>query len=127
MAFSKQTEGMIADKNQFFMQLHNQQFKTTLDIERKAESVEYSKILENHKILETEFTQMFALLQKHKDENNRAFWIYCYYCATLLENFYKAYSNYGKQADYSEIKQQIKKQLLKQKEDKKTKTNLSTR
>ncbi|WP_010655302.1 hypothetical protein [Fluoribacter dumoffii] len=119
MAFSKQTEGMIADKNQFFMQLHNQQFKTTLDIERKAESVEYSKILENHKILETEFTQMFALLQKHKDENNRAFWIYCYYCATLLENFYKAYSNYGKQADYSEIKQQIKKQLLKQKEDKK--------
>ncbi|OEH45570.1 hypothetical protein lpari_03480 [Legionella parisiensis] len=65
--------------------------------------------------------QMFAVLQKQKNEDeekNKAFWLYCYYCATLLEAFHKAYAQHNKEAEYKKFKENIKKYLLKEKDAK---------
>ncbi|WP_233590526.1 hypothetical protein [Legionella qingyii] len=113
MAHSKHNADLSNDKNSFFMQLNKNELKTVEDIERRADKLGYPFILENQKSLEAEFTQMFAVLQKRKKEDNEAFWMYCYYCATLLETFHKAYSQYSKEEDYKKIKQQIKNRLLK--------------
>lgn len=120
MAYSKENAAFSSDKIQFFTQLQNKELKSFEDIERRAGTKGYPFILHNQKALETEFIQMFAVLQKQKDEDkekNEAFWMYCYYCATLLEAFHKAYSQHGKEEDYKKLKAQIKKRLLGEKED----------
>lgn len=107
-----------SDKNQFFMQLPKEKIESTIEvIEKYSEKLEYKYLLQYQKTLEEEFTQLFAVLQSQKDENKEAFWVYCYYCATLLETFYKAYSQKGKEAEYSKLKGQIKNRLFKVKEN----------
>ncbi|MBN9228696.1 MULTISPECIES: hypothetical protein [Legionella] len=121
MAYSKQNEAVSNDKFQFFTQLHDKQFKNLGDLERRADGLGYSFLLENQKALEAEFSQMFAVLERQRDKNNKAFWIYCYYCATLLENFYKAYSHQAKEKEYKDAKAEIKKHIVKKQEETKKK------
>ncbi|HHT0594582.1 TPA: hypothetical protein ACTXXA_003126 [Legionella anisa] len=123
MSESKLHDKWRNDKANFFMQPLNKDTSTAInDAEARATVRSHGFILENQKMLETEFLNLFAVLQKQKDENekkNRAFWMYCYYCATLLEMFHKAYSQYSKEKEYQEFKQKIKNHLLKIKEEKK--------
>lgn len=63
-------------------------------------------------MLEDEFKQTFAVLKKQKDANKEVFWLYCYYCATLLESFYQSYSKKDKEKEYHKLKQEIKYRLL---------------
>ncbi|MGL5742956.1 MAG: hypothetical protein ACRCXC_10695 [Legionella sp.] len=122
MVYSKQNEAFSKNKTQFFMQLPNAEIPANIDeIKKRAKHVDYTFLLQNQKALEEEFTQMFAVLQKRKSENEEAFWMYCYYCATLLEVFYKGYSHnelkkgykrYGNEAKYHDLKKKIKKRLL---------------
>ncbi|MBI2785657.1 MAG: hypothetical protein HYX60_04850 [Legionella longbeachae] len=116
------------DKNDFFMNLKTD-IKSKLTKEEITKELEelnsrpgeigYTFILQNQKSLEDEFKHMFAALNKQKEENIEAFWLYCYYCATLLEAFHKAYSQASKEAEYKEIKLHIKNRLLNNKEEKK--------
>ncbi|MGM9454336.1 hypothetical protein ACTAZI_13495 [Legionella bozemanae] len=119
MAFSKQNP-ISSDKEKFFKQLHGRKQITLEEIQGDAKNHSYTFILENQKALEAEFMQMFAVLQKQKNEDeekNKAFWLYCYYCATLLEVFHKAYGQHNKEAEYKKFKEKIKKHLLKEKEE----------
>lgn len=122
MVYSKQNAAFINDKNQFFNQLakvndmENKLAETMEQADAEATKHDYKFLLENQISLEAEFTQLFAVLQKQKDENNKAFWMYCYYCASLLEAFYKAYSHPAKVSEYSSLKAQIKNRLLNRQE-----------
>lgn len=115
MAYSSQNAAFSRDKYQFFSQMSvlkdlPQSIEAT---ELRAQSIDYSFLLNNQKNLETEFIQMFEFLQKdpnHKDQ----FWLYCYYCASLLEHFHRAYGQFGKEAYYQNAKVQIKKYLTKE-------------
>ncbi|KTD42806.1 hypothetical protein [Legionella parisiensis] len=109
------------NKKKFFEQLHGRKEITLEEIQDDAGKLSYTFILENQKALEAEFMQMFAVLQKQKNEDeekNKAFWLYCYYCATLLEAFHKAYAQHNKEAEYKKFKENIKKYLLKEKDAK---------
>lgn len=113
MVYSSQSAAFRRDKQQFFSQIP---MKGKLDskitiINDRVETIDYTFILRHKQDLETEFTQMFTVLQQQEDENKEIFWLYCYYCASLLEAFYKAYSQTGKQAEYAKIKQKIKDRL----------------
>lgn len=118
MVYSKQNEAFKNDKTQFFQQLPKKDMVSNIDYaDKKARNISYTFLLKNQKALEEEFVHTFAVLQKQKDQNKEAFWLYCYYCATLLENFYKAYSQQSNEEEYSKLKQKIKNRLLKIDED----------
>lgn len=113
MGYSRQHVALRRDKYQFFDQISTSDkadSKIQL-IEKRVDTIGYTFLLENQQALETEFTEMFTILQKQDDENKEAFWLYCYYCASLLEAFYRAYLQPGKEAQYAAIKQQIKDRL----------------
>ncbi|USQ13762.1 hypothetical protein J2N86_13980 [Legionella lytica] len=114
----------INDKNNFFRQLRE---SDTLQsdfgqVEALAKNHSYSDLLATQIDLEAEFTQLFAVLQKQNDEDSKEFWMYCYYCASVLESFYKAYSNKSKEKDYIDLKVQIRKRIMKEPEDAPSKT-----
>ncbi|WP_133136038.1 hypothetical protein [Legionella rowbothamii] len=125
----------IRDKNNFFSLLRDSKVIRT-EIEEEENRVEelemvddtarnhhYWELLENQIDLEAEFTQLFAVLLKQKGQDNKEFWMYCYYCASLLESFYKAYSNKAKENEYSNLRVQIRKRILnEEREDTKSKT-----
>lgn len=115
MIYANQNAAFSKDKNQFFQKFSpaTDMEQVVRDVDGHAGKVGYNFLLKNIKALEDEFTQMFAILQRQRDENKEAFWLYCYYCATLLETFYQSYSKLDKAKDYRDLKQKIKNHLLK--------------
>jgi hypothetical protein len=112
MVYSNQNAAFRNDKHQFFSQIatiNNIDVKIEA-IDTRTQTIGYSFLLQNQQALELEFTEMFAVLQK-KDKNKEVFWLYCYYCASLLEAFYRAYSQHGKEAHFKNIKKEIKQRL----------------
>ncbi|RUR20619.1 hypothetical protein ELY21_00605 [Legionella sp. km535] len=114
MVYSKQNAAVRRDKHQFFSEIPSidtlqLKFKAT---DQRAETIGYSFLLQNKHLLEAEFTEMFHILKNQDDEKKEVFWIYCYYCASLLEAFHSAYLQPGKQAEYAQIKVQIKERLI---------------
>lgn len=113
MVYASQNAAFRRDKHQFFSQISSPG-KTNSKIqiiENRVDTIGYTFLLEHKTTLETEFTEMFGILQKQHDENKEIFWLYCYYCASLLEAFHRAYLQPGKEAEYATIKQQIKDRL----------------
>ncbi|RUR10428.1 hypothetical protein [Legionella sp. km772] len=115
MVYSSQNAAFRRDKHQFFSQMSA--FKDPRHalpaIEARVQAIDYSFLLKNQQALETEFTQMFQLLQKDPAHQEQ-FWLYCYYCASLLEQFHRAYNQPGKEAHYQGLKVQIKKRISKE-------------
>lgn len=113
MVYSSKNAEFRKDKHQFFSKISSGGKPDTniKYIEQRVETIGYTFLLENKQLLETEFTEMFTVLQKQDAENKQIFWLYCYYCASLLEAFHRAYSQPGKEAEYAKIKQQIKDRL----------------
>jgi hypothetical protein len=109
----------INDKNNFFSLLRESSTMQSdfEQVDALAQNRPYRELLETQIDLEAEFTQLFAVLQKQNDEDSKEFWMYCYYCASLLESFYKAYSNKSKEKDYIDLKAQIRKRILNEPED----------
>lgn len=116
MVYSSQNAAFRRDKYQFFAQISPEKDPATQInlIEQRTQAVDYSFILKHQQALEIEFTELFHLLQKQDDSNQDQFWLYCYYCASLLEHFHRAYGQNGKEAYYISVKQQIKKRLNKE-------------
>lgn len=119
MGYPGQTAALRSDKYQFFAQLssitsNDEKIKMA---DNRAATTGYSFLLENQKSIETEFTELFTLLQKQDDENKEAFWLYCYYCASLLEAYHRAYSQSthdfqaAKEKEYANLKIAIKDRL----------------
>lgn len=115
MVYSKQSAAFRRDKQQFFAQIPKDSKLDTkiVTIDDRVNTIDYTFLLHHKQDLEAEFTQMFTVLQQQDDENKEIFWLYCYYCASLLEAFHKAYSQNSKQAEYAKIKQKIKDHLNK--------------
>jgi hypothetical protein len=114
MAYTKQNAAFQRDKHQFFQQVLNspQDYQDQFNwIDGRTQTMGYAFLLKNQKALEEEFTQMWSVLQQESVEDREAFWLYCYYCSSLLESFHLAYGQEGKAARYSKIKQQIKDKL----------------
>ena len=113
VVYSIQNAAFRRDKHQFFSQLsHEKDARTQLpDIEHRAQTIDYSFLLRNQNALEVEFTDLFNLLQKHDGAGKESFWLYCYYSATLLEHFHRAYGQESKEAHYINIKDKIKRHL----------------
>lgn len=101
------------EKQQFFSQLNT--FDTISDkfsaADTRATEVDYHFLLKNQYLLEREFSELFHALQKQSDKNKEPFWYYCYYCASLLQEFYKAYGQQAKADNMAKIKEQIKNHL----------------
>ena len=112
MVYSSQNAALRRDKYQFFSQMpmDKDPLSSLKVAEARAQSIDYSFILNNQAALEIEFTQMFALLQKDP-ANKEHFWLYCYYCATLLEQFHRAYGQSAKESSYQDTKVKIKEYL----------------
>lgn len=112
MVYSSQNAAFSRDKQQFFSRVPSGSVNDKISsIDNRVQNIGYTFLLENQNALETEFTELFAILQKEKGNNKEAFWLYCYYCASLLEAFYKAYSQQSKEEEYQGIKKQIKARL----------------
>jgi hypothetical protein len=73
--------------------------------------VDYAHIARNKSLLEEEFSSLFGLLQEKATEDKKEFWLYCYYCACLLESYHKAYGQSEKEAHYQDVRSQIKNRL----------------
>lgn len=115
MVYSSPNAAFLRDKHQFFSQVStvsNLNTKIRV-IEQHAQTIDHTFLLKNYHALEAEFREMFAVLQKQDGDNKKVFWLYCYYCATLLETFHRAYSQTSKEAEYAAIKLQIKDRLNK--------------
>jgi hypothetical protein len=113
MVYSSQNAAFRRDKHQFFSQITPGKGPATQInlIEQRTQAMDYAFILKHQQALEIEFKELFHLLQKQDNANKDEFWLYCYYCASLLEHFHRAYGQNGKEAYYINIKQQIKKRL----------------
>lgn len=115
MVYSGQNKAFSEDKQTFFSKVSSKsksgQILNTCDIDQQVQETDYSFILKNHQAIEREFNDLFAVLKKQKDNDKEAFWMYCYYCASLLEAFSKAYSQQAKEKEYQAIKDEIKARL----------------
>jgi hypothetical protein len=122
MVYSIQNAAFRRDKHQFFSQLSlGSDLSTQIQlVDKRAQAIDYSFLLKNQNALELEFSELFHLLQKQDTTNKEAFWLYCYYSASLLEHFHRAYGQEGKEAEYIKIKGQIKKYLQQEKTEKET-------
>ena len=113
MVYSRQNAAFRRDKHHFFSSV------TSIDgldakiqsINTRVQNIGYTFLIENQLTLETEFIEMFAILQKQDDEKKEIFWLYCYYCASLLEAFYKAYGQQANAEKYIGFMHQIKDRL----------------
>ncbi|CAM2733180.1 hypothetical protein [Legionella worsleiensis] len=113
MVYSSQNAAFRRDKHLFFAAFSSSdQLITKIDaVAHHADTVGYTFLLKNKQLLETEFSEMFRILQKQRNKNNEIFWLYCYYCACLLEAFHSAYSQPDQMEEYAQIKILIKDRL----------------
>ncbi len=106
------------NKSQFFSKLNfaESENASLRVIEQQINQVDYSFLLQNKNLLETEFEGMLhALEEQFASEqmlSNKKLWFYSYYCASLLEVFYRGYEQQDKAANYEKLKDKIKKTLL---------------
>jgi len=114
MVYSSQNAAFSADKQTFFATAQPINSNNYLFAENLASRKNHTFLLQNKLALETEFDQMFAVLQKKKNGNRDHFWLYSYYCASLLEAYYTAYADKIKAERFAEIKRKIKERDLEQ-------------
>jgi hypothetical protein len=93
----------------------NEETKTE-NIELLLSEIDYGFLAKNKLLIEDEFNHLFDSLKKHKDRIE--FWLYCYYCCLMLEQYYKIYGSSLKAAEYGKKCEEIK-QYCDGKEDKK--------
>lgn len=122
MLYSGQNAAFFKDKKDFFSKVDlTQKVSDQIQwVSEQVQSVDYSFLLQHQGTLETEFTDLFFVLKKQKNDNQEAFWLYCFYCASLLETFYRAYAQKNKEKEWSALKEQIVKRLNKENADQAT-------
>lgn len=119
MVDSSQNASFSREKLQFFSRNSSSNpLDSFKDLDDRAQNMGYTFLLKNQKALETEFIEMFTILQKQDVKNKEAFWLYCYYCASLQEAFHLAYSQQAKADEFAYLKIQIKNRLEGKSEEK---------
>lgn len=90
------------DKQAFFS--HNSSMQHA---KKLAKDKNYSFLANNRLLIENEFNQLFAALQKEGRDRSE-FWLYCYYCCVMLKQYYAAYDNKAQFKKYRKQAKQIK-------------------
>lgn len=99
------------NKRKFFSK--NQNPPTPINIndftkyKNKAKNKDYFFVDQNKELIQQEVRDLFNVLEakRHLDP---AFWLYCYYCAVLLENYHDGYGQKNKVEDYKALQRKIK-------------------
>lgn len=79
----------VEDKRNFFNQVND---NSSLDGVRALATTHDFRFLTRHRgSIEHELAQLQAVLN-NESENQRAYWFYCYYTASMLKNYYDTYS-----------------------------------
>lgn len=102
MVDSVSYEAFLVDKKGFFSEINS-----TKGAKNRAIAQSYQFLATNQLSIEQEFNQMFASLKK-QGKDRKEFWLYCYYCCTMLENYYDAYDKKSKAADYRNRGKELK-------------------
>lgn len=123
MSYLIQSDSFRSTKQHFFSSQvskiydKDQTESSLTKVEVKAKKKQYSFLLENQKskLIESEFNTLFNALKKQEFEEQEKYWLWCYYCASLLELFYSedAYQHSNNKALYSQYKEEIKNYLNK--------------
>ncbi len=106
-ASNRDTRPLYQDRINFFS---NYSHETSAPFKERKETVDtfnFKSIYAERVLLERELEDLFAVLEKHKVEND-AFWVYCYFCACLLKKYYSEYGHPAKVEHYQTIKNNIK-------------------
>lgn len=106
MGYSVQYQAVLDDKNRFFSGLANHKFKGTTGVRRRAYSKQFQFVAINKLWLEEELIQIYGSL-KSSSKKREEFWLYCYYCSILLEEYHIAYSQPQQAAEYRKLRRQI--------------------
>lgn len=109
----------FSETKELFFSTSNLENKTSVSINNKHVFLVDPSLMENNfqfqieniNTLETEFRDLFDTLSKQRLKNPNAFWYYCYYCATLLEEFFKNYHQKKNAQFYADKKAEIAKYL----------------
>lgn len=112
MPYSAQYKSFIKDKRGFFSTV-----KTINEAHKKAAEKEFRFLSNNRMLIEQEFNQLFTVLKK-EGKNRKEFWLYCYYCCTMLESYYLSYENNAKVEEYEKYRREIQR-FIEGKEQKK--------
>lgn len=95
MVYSAQYNSFSADKKDFFLKSKTVRM---VGLRAKDKNEDYAFLANNRLLIEQEFNQLFASL-KNQSDDNKEFWLYCYYCCKMLHSYYSAYGKKDK-ADY---------------------------
>lgn len=101
MAYSALYKDFADDKKAFFTTIH-----TTAAAREKASTHDYGFIATNKMLIEQEFNQLFASL-KEDGNYNEGFWLYCYYCCVMLQNYHEAYGQSSKVEEYKKLREKL--------------------
>ncbi len=94
MVYSARYKSFSKDKQSFFSDVH-----TADDAKGRANEKDYRFLADNRLLIEQEFNQLFACLKK-QGTDRQDFWLYCYYCCIMLQNYYAAYDKKNKAQEY---------------------------
>ncbi|WP_131781959.1 hypothetical protein [Legionella gresilensis] len=113
MPFSKQYKAFRDDKYSFFQNTSDKSIEM-IDMQVREKSFKFLSV--NKALIEQEFSQLYASLSKNKDKQEE-FWLYCYYCCSMLEAYYLDYDQHAKVAEYRDLREQIWQELEEHKEN----------
>ena len=103
MVYSERYKAFSGDKKRFFSNVSSPE-----EAEARANDKNYRFLANNRLLIEQEFNTLFTSL-KNEGNDRPEFWLYCYYCCVMLQNYYAAY---GSQDKVNEYRQQSEKLLI---------------
>jgi hypothetical protein len=100
---------LVTDKLNFFQTLTPA--TTLVEVEQWAAEKDFRFLHQTHDSHEQELDDQKITL-KNSDDNRRRSWLYCYYTACMLKNYYEGYSAFSANAiKYAQMKEALRKQL----------------
>ncbi|MGQ3889133.1 hypothetical protein ACQUW5_08905 [Legionella sp. CNM-1927-20] len=121
MPFSTQYKAFRDDKYSFFQNAPANSVEMT---EMRVKEKSFQFLSANKALIEQEFSQLYASLSRNKDKQEE-FWLYCYYCCSMLEAYYRGYDQPAKVAEYSDLRKRIWLELEKYRENSSNKQAVS--
>lgn len=108
--FSSPHAGWLAQKNAFFAGGHT--FETIdetciLKIKDSDEGIEFAFLMNNLGLVEQELEDVFAAMRE-APKNREQYWLFCYFCCSLLSMFYKGYAQPQKAEEFDKLKERLR-------------------
>lgn len=105
MAYSDISSGFRKDKINFFSSNYTK--TSQIRVRTRSEDHKYKFLAKNNLLIEDELKHLYASLKSDK-EAKLEFWLYCYYCCILLQNYYHAYNKPAKVKEFAKLRKELK-------------------